>query len=194
MNNDTFAIYQVKEGNETRDYRFEPLERLKAVGLAVESGNYKHVYTGMLETGCESVALTLEALYKKFNLDHPEDYHGRSLSISDIVILRCNGKATVYYVDSVEFKEMPEFLQGPYKYYSTQRPIGIGTFPKSENEPINIENFDSLKPVESDAFQAWGVLTYKTPLTQKQMDDYELRVAPDNPDQVKLAPEQLEAR
>ena len=194
MNKDTFAIYQVKEGSETRDFRFEPLERLKAAGLAVDYGNYKHVYTGMLEPGGEPVTQTLNALYEKFDLDHPEDFPGRSLSISDILVLRCDGKATAYYVDSVEFKEMPEFLQGPYKYYSTQRPIGIGTFPKSDNEPIGIENFDSRKPVEGGAFQAWGVLTYKTPLTQKQMDDYELRAAPGNPDHVKLAPEQLEAR
>ena len=69
-----------------------------------------------------------------------------------------------------------------YKYYSTQRPVDIGTFPKFGNEPIRIENFDNRIPVEDGAFRAWGYLEYSAPLTEKQADDYELRAAPDNPD------------
>lgn len=194
MTKDTFSIYQVKEGLETRDFRFEPLERIKAAGLAVKCENYKHVYTGELYPGEEPAIETLEALYTKFNIAHPEDFTGRSLSLSDIVVLRCDGRATAYYVDRFGFQEVPEFLAGPYRYYSTQRPIDIGTFPKIGNEPIQIENYDSRKSVEGGAFRAWGVLTYTTPLLQKQMDDYELRAAPGNPDQMRLAPEQLEAR
>lgn len=194
MSKDTFSIYQVKEGLETRDFRFEPLERIKAAGLAVKCENYKHVYTGELYPGEEPAIETLEALYTKFNIAHPEDFAGRSLSLSDIVVFRCDGKAAAYYVDRFGFQEVPEFLTGPYRYYSTQRPIDIGTFPKSGNEPIQIENYDSRKLVEGGAFRAWGVLTYTTPLLQKQMADYELRAAPGNPDQMRLAPEQLEVR
>jgi hypothetical protein len=192
MSKDIFSIYQVKEGLEARDFRFEPLDRLKAAGLAVKCENYKHVYTGKLHPGEEPAIETLEALYTKFNIAHPEDFTGRSLSLSDVVVLRCDGKAAAYYVDSFGFQEVPEFLEGPYRYYSTQRPVDIGTFPKFGNEPIQIENYDSRKLVEGGAFRAWGVLTYTTPLTQKQMDDYELRAAPGNPDQMRLAPEQLE--
>jgi len=69
-----------------------------------------------------------------------------------------------------------------YKYYSTQRPVDIGTFPKFGNEPIRIENFDERIFVEGGAFRAWGYLEYAAPLTDKQIDDYELRAAPNNPD------------
>ena len=79
-----------------------------------------------------------------------------------------------------------------YKYYSTQRPIDIGTFPKTENGPAEIVNFDQRESVENGKFQAWGYLLYHAPLTEKQIADYELRAAPDNPDLFRLTPEQLE--
>ena len=79
-----------------------------------------------------------------------------------------------------------------YKYYSTQRPVDIGTFPKTESGPAEIVNFDKRESVENGGFQAWGYLLYTVPLTEKQTDDYELRAAPGNPDQLWLSPEQLE--
>lgn len=69
---------------------------------------------------------------------------------------------------------------GLYKYYSTQRPVDIGTFPKPPcNAPDEIVNYDQRVPVEGGAFLAWGHLTYTRPLTDKQVADYELRPAPD---------------
>ena len=68
---------------------------------------------------------------------------------------------------------------GLYKYYSTQRPVDIGTFPKPpHNAPDEIVNYDQRIPVEGGAFVAWGHLTYTKPLTEKQVSDYELRSAP----------------
>jgi len=75
--------------------------------------------------------------------------------------------------------------KGAYKYYSTQRPVDINTFPKTENGPIRIANFDVRESVESGSFKAWGFLIYDAPLTEKQIADYELRAAPDNPDILK---------
>lgn len=70
-----------------------------------------------------------------------------------------------------------------YKYYSTQRPVDMGTFPNpSDNKPLEINNYDKREPVEGGKLQAWGDLTYAKPLTKKQMADYELKPAPDNPD------------
>ena len=69
-----------------------------------------------------------------------------------------------------------------YSYFSTQQPIDIGTFPKIGREPLTIVSFDKRMPVEGGAFRAWGILTYSTPLTEKQLDDYELRAAQSNPD------------
>ena len=72
----------------------------------------------------------------------------------------------------------PEISQEIYRYYSTQRPVDIGTFPKpSGNEPTEIQNFDVRTPVEDGAFMAWGILTYAKPLTVDEMARYELRPA-----------------
>lgn len=72
---------------------------------------------------------------------------------------------------------------GLYKYYSTQRPVDIGTFPKPpHNAPDEIINYDQRIPVEGGAFLAWGHLTYTKPLTEKAASDYELRSAPGNPE------------
>ena len=71
---------------------------------------------------------------------------------------------------------------GLYKYYSTQRPVDIGTFPKpAGNAPDEIVNYDQRVPVEGGAFLAWGHLTYTRPLSEKDMADYELRPSKDNP-------------
>jgi len=72
---------------------------------------------------------------------------------------------------------------GLYQYYSTQRPVDIGTFPKPpHNAPDEIANYDQRIPVEGGAFRAWGHLTYAKPLNEKQASDYELRPSKDNPD------------
>jgi hypothetical protein len=192
MSQETFEIYQVKDGDETRDFRFETLERLKAAGRSVERGNYEQVCAGTFERGNTTATETLNALFEQFNLSLPQSYTGRSMSVSDIVILRNEESVAAYYVDHFGFEEIPEFLtdtqdrateQAVYKYYSTQRPVDIGTFPKGENSPVQIVNFDKREAVENGLFQAWGYLEYAAPLTEKQIDDYELKAAPDNPDE-----------
>lgn len=78
-----------------------------------------------------------------------------------------------------------------YRYYSTQRPVDIGTFPKPPgNEPAEICNFDKRIPVEDGAFPAWGVLTYAKPLTEKEISDHELRPSRYNPDVRRVMAEQ----
>ena len=81
---------------------------------------------------------------------------------------------------------------GLYKYYSTQRPVDIGTFPKPpRNAPDEIVNYDQRVPVENGSFLAWGHLAYTRPLTKRQASDYELRPAPDNPDRPRSIREQM---
>ena len=70
-----------------------------------------------------------------------------------------------------------------YKYYSTQRPVDIATYPTTDNGPVRFENFDKRETVESGDFRAWGYLIYDAPLSEKQINDYELRAAPGNPDE-----------
>ncbi len=107
---DSFTIYQLKGGDETRDYRFEPYDRLRAVGLAVDPANYEQTYTAPLESG-----MTLERIFERFNIDRPADFTGHSLSVSDVVVLHQNGQDTAHYVDSIGYKEVPEFLKMPEK-------------------------------------------------------------------------------
>ena len=103
---DTFSIYQLKPGDATRDYRFEPLDAIRNNGLSVKPENYELVYTAPL-TEQES----LESIYTRFNIDHPADFKGHSLSVSDIVVLHQDGKDTAHYCDRFGFSQVPEFLQ-----------------------------------------------------------------------------------
>ena len=102
----TFTIYQLKRDDGLRAYQFEPYERLQAGGLSVDPANYEQVYSAPLEPG-----MTLETIYQKFNLDHPADFTGHSLSVSDVVVLHQAGEDTAHYCDSFGFQDVPEFLQ-----------------------------------------------------------------------------------
>ena len=102
----SFSIYQLKGGNETLDYRFEPLDSIHRNGLSVKPENYELVYEApMTEKD------NLESIYTRFNVDRPADFTGHSLSVSDIVVLHQGGKDTAHYCDRADFSEVPEFLQ-----------------------------------------------------------------------------------
>ena len=102
----SFSIYQLKGGNETLDYRFEPLDSIHRNGLSVKPENYELVYEAPLTTKDN-----LESIYTRFNVDRPADFTGHSLSVSDIVVLHQNGKDTAHYCDRFGFSQVPEFLQ-----------------------------------------------------------------------------------
>ena len=102
---DTFSIYQLKRGDETRDLRFEPYDRLQATGHAVDRANYELIYTAPLAPDT-----SLEDIYTRFNIDHPADFKGHSLSVSDIVVLHRDGRDAAHYVDSIGYREVPEFF------------------------------------------------------------------------------------
>ena len=102
---DTFTIYQLKGGPETRDYRFEAYESLQEAGLAVDRQNYDLIYTAPLDG-----KTTLEDIYRTFNLDRPADFTGHSLSVSDVVVLNRSGKEEAHYCDSFGFTPVPEFF------------------------------------------------------------------------------------
>ena len=107
---DTFSIYQLKPGDSTRDYRFEPLDSIHRNGLSVKPENYELVYEAPL-----TEKDNLESIYTRFNVDRPADFTGHSLSVSDIVVLHQDGKDTAHYCDRAGFSEVPEFLQPAQK-------------------------------------------------------------------------------
>ena len=106
----SFSIYQLKGGNETLDYRFEPLDSIHRNGLSVKPENYELVYEAPL-----TAKDNLESIYTRFNVDRPADFTGHSLSVSDIVVLHQGGKDTAHYCDRAGFSEVPEFLQPAQK-------------------------------------------------------------------------------
>ena len=132
---DTFSIYQLKQGDETRDFRFEPYDRLQAAGNTVDKANYELVYSAELTPGT-----SLEDIYTRFNIDHPKDFKGHSLSVSDVVVLHQNGQDAAHYVDSFGYKEVPEFLQE-----QTQQPEKINPLKHVEDTiEQNDNSFDGI--------------------------------------------------
>lgn len=106
-----FSIYQVPPGPEGRNLRYRSYEELQADGLSVDRKNYQLVYTAPLDKDT-----TLDEIYRRFNMEHPADYKGHSLSMGDIVVFRQDGKQTAYYVDEgADYRQVPEFFAQPEK-------------------------------------------------------------------------------
>ena len=106
-----FSIYQVPPGPEGRDFRYRSYEDLQADGLSVDRKNYQLVYTAPLDKDT-----TLDEIYRRFNIEHPADYKGHSLSTGDIVVFRQDGKQAAYYVDEgADYRQVPEFFAQPEK-------------------------------------------------------------------------------
>lgn len=98
-----YGIYQIIDG---REYEFMDLNFIERHGYQVKKEDYELIYSDEMHYGD-----TLDSLYEKFNISHPADYTGHSLSVSDIVVLNENGNVKAYFVDSISFRELPDFLQ-----------------------------------------------------------------------------------
>ena len=137
----SFSIYQLRNEDSTSDYRFEPYDRLQAAGRTVDKANYTEVYAAPLSAGT-----TLEDIYRTFNVDHPADFKGHSLSVSDVVVLHQNGHDTAHYCDSVGFQQVPEFLQ--------ENPLRTAELSTEQNENMIdgvLNNAPSLGELEAKA-------------------------------------------
>ena len=115
---DKYGIYQLKDNPELRPFRFMGTESLKRMGITkynfeeIQPENYNLIYTGELsELQKQTQGATLEAIYEKFNIDHPEDFRGHSLSVSDIVVLHQDGAFSSHFVDSFGFTGLPLFTE-----------------------------------------------------------------------------------
>lgn len=137
----SFSIYQLRNEDSTRDYRFEPYDRLQAAGRTVDKANYMEVYAAPLTAGT-----TLEDIYRTFNVDYPADFKGHSLSVSDVVVLHQNGQDTAHYCDSVGFQQVPEFLR--------ENPLRTAELSTEQNENMIdgvLNNAPSLGELEAKA-------------------------------------------
>ena len=143
---DSFAIYQIKSGDELRDYRFEGLERLQNTGISVDHDNYELIYTAPLTNYNRNQNQTLNKLYEQFNINHPTDFKGHSLSVSDIIALKVNDRISFHYVDSFGFVEQPHFL--PQRNY-------LETAEKSVEQNYNqLDGIINNKPTVAELEQA----------------------------------------
>lgn len=101
-----YAIYQIAGNAKGREYAFMRMDFVTSHGMTVQGADYAYIYGGLLSEND-----TLDSLYQTFNINHPENYTGHSLSVSDVVVVQRNGEAKAYYVDSFGFKELPDFVQ-----------------------------------------------------------------------------------
>jgi len=166
---DTYLIYQLKRDDSTRDFRYEPLERLQAAGLAVDPANYELVYTAPITADTGS----LGQIYEKFNIDRPEDFKGHSLSISDIVIIKQEGEETAHYVDRYGFKEVPQFLQP-----TPERP----TFDMQHTAEYLQQLHDNV--MNADPNKTMGVAAYNTAI--KRLEKLSGEIPGDHPQLIAL--------
>lgn len=152
-NENQFGIYQLKDTEDTMDIQFMPMDYLERKGIAVARDNYDLIYTAPLKEG-----MSLEDIYTKFNTDHPKDFTGHSLSVSDVVVFHQNGENSSHYVDSFGYREVPEFVQefsmsaeiseektqggaDKVSYYVIE---DLSTWAENSPEKSRLERFDSL--------------------------------------------------
>jgi len=126
-------IFQLRDDNDLRNHRFASRAQLKTENLTVDRGNYDLAYTAPLNP-----TETLGDLYERFNTDHPKGYAGRSLSVSDVVVIHRDGEATAHYVDTFGFSQVPAFLADKHQKMAT---------PAVENEVPNTQS--AAKPEET---------------------------------------------
>lgn len=102
---ETYDIYQLKSNLECRNLMFLSFDRLSKLGVPVRGSHYNKVYSGSLKNGED-----LNSIYERFNLYHPDDFRGHSLSVSDVIVLHKDNRDQAYYVDSFGFRQVPEFF------------------------------------------------------------------------------------
>lgn len=136
IHGDHFTIYQLKDDESLHYHRFISYERLKKDNLSVDRENYDKVFEAPLRQGT-----SLEFIYYQFNMDHPLDFTGHSLSVSDVVVLHRNGEDRAYYVDSIGFTEVPEFLTD----YEAEREA-IAEFKAETDKCFNKDSVNGLQP------------------------------------------------
>lgn len=157
-----YGIYQLKDNPELRDFHFAGTAELLKRGILsddfkeIQPENYNLVYAGELsDIQGQSQGEKLNALFEKFNIDHPADYKGHSLSVSDIVVLHENGENSAHFVDSFGFTELPDFvrgLEGVKEQEAGKAEKGLTNeekqFLETDNAPLIAKNFLAWDEIE----------------------------------------------
>lgn len=143
---DMYGIYQIDDDTAGREYKFMNLSFIERYGYQVHKEDYQLVYSDRLWQG-----ETLDSLYERFNIAHPEDYTGHSLSVSDMIVLNEGGNVKAYFVDSISFRELPDFLQLEQKLdmrdKQEQEKAGKEYKPLAKIEEIEEANYNMIDNV-----------------------------------------------
>ncbi len=157
-----FQIYQLPGGDKYHGVRFEGLDRLKAEGVQLNKDDYELVYEGLV--GEFRGNATLEGIFTQFNTNHPEDFRGHSLSVSDVIVISVDDKDTAYYCDSFGFTEMPEFFLEKERTQEKSAPsvadLEVGDIIMYDGARREIEEIsaDRIKMKDLDAPDYGGIL------------------------------------
>ena len=145
-----FAIYQLGDGDELRNIRFESLKGIGGVEN-VDKSNYNMMYSDTVDIdGLDNEDVTydiLNQIYEQFNIDHPVDFKGHSLSVSDVIVLKCNDELAAFYIDSFGFEPIPDF------YGSDEQNIEWDKSEKSffdKKQTLDNEDYELLYEVYAD--------------------------------------------
>lgn len=130
-----YGIYQIAKGSPGDEYLFWGTDFVKKHGLEISGKDYNFIYSGTAEPG-----ETLDSLYEKFNLFHPEDFTGHSLSVSDVIVWNDGKEKKAYYVDSYGFKELPDFVRQREQEIPPDDLVEEGTFLETGKQPEQEEN------------------------------------------------------
>jgi hypothetical protein len=179
-----FGIYQIKDADGLRDYRFSGNDELKRLGLRVEREHYDLVYTAPLAV--HDTQTNLHKIYQDFNMDNrPADFTGHSVSVSDVIVLQWRGEVSAHFVDSVGFKELARFTGNEREQKMTlTEQEALANVPKTEggNQEHAAENAKKQPPMSKAKPSLLGLLEAKkqivaerkaanAPKTERRPDD-----------------------
>jgi len=134
----TFKIYQINDNPENREFRFATLKSLEDKGISVNSSAYDLVYTAEINANGRTKEQVLEDIYTSFNVEHPKDFAGRSLSVSDVIVMEKNGVQTAHYSDNIGFAEIKGFFGEKAEIVKTE--TQINETPKAGFPAVYINN------------------------------------------------------
>jgi len=134
-NENRFGIYQVRDGGEARKYLFASTEELESQGLNINRDNYQLVYTAPFTDRIEYLSdryPVLNKIFHDFNVERPDDFHGRSVSVSDIILLKWGGQTSAHFVDSFGFVEVDGFLNNDKAQSAAHETAPLDPFERHE--------------------------------------------------------------
>ena len=134
-----YSVYQLNDKESNHFLRFEPIKRLKNGIEDIKFSNYDKVYENSREYSADNIFSDeiLEELFEEFNINIPKDYKGHSLSVSDVIVLECDGVSKAYYCDTFGFKEIPSFIEQltEQKMFNLAKRVMSVELPKDKDEP-----------------------------------------------------------